>query len=345
MVEDNNELEEAKALYRKGLELDPDNALALFSLGRIAMGEDDLEAARLHLERARDLSPQAGSVHALLARLYRRLGESDKAAEEAQRASLAKEPIGVQDPIHFRMTQESVASTAELKRARAAEEAGDYATAERIYRDLVALRPEDADLRAGLGDSLARQNRRGEAKEHYRVALELQPDQAAALYGLAMILTLEGNYDEAVSLYRKSLDVRPDHAASLNNLASVLAFQGKSDEALSLYEKALTLDPENVASHRGLGDLYFREKKYEEAARHYRKVLDTKPDLGAVHLQLGTSLAMSRSYLDARSHLTRARELRRNRSPRDSRGGGAPPLAGRQMMRREPLAGLLLASR
>ncbi len=309
MIEDKNELDEAKALYRKGLELDPENALALFGLGRIAMGEDDVEAARLHLERARELSPEAGSVHALLARLYRRLGENDKAADEAQRASLAKEPIGVQDPIHFRMTQESVTSTAELERARAAEKAEDYAAAERIYRDLVALRPEDADIRAGLGDALARQERREEATQHYRAALQIEPEQAGALYGLATVLSLEGSYDEAVSYFRKSLAARPAHVPSLSNLAGVLAFQGHTEEAFTLYEKALELEPENVPTHRGLADLYFRQKSYPEAARHYLKVLEAKPDLGAVHLQLGASLAMSREYRDAWSHLSRAREL------------------------------------
>jgi tetratricopeptide (TPR) repeat protein len=283
--------------------------MALVGLGRIEMGEDQLDEARHHLERARDANPEAGSVRALLARLYRRIGEEAKAAEEAQRASLAKEPVGIEDPIHFRMTQESVASTAQLRRAQAAEKAGDYGSAEKIFRDLVSLRPDDADLRAGLGDALARQERRAEAKEQYLAAIELSSDQAGALYGLATLLSLEGQYEEAVAYYRRSVAARPDHVASLTNLASLLAFQGQTEEALNLFGKALELDPDSVSTHRALADLYFRQKDWAKAIRHYEKVLEEKSDLGAVHAQLGACLAMSRRYQEAGSHFSRAREL------------------------------------
>jgi tetratricopeptide (TPR) repeat protein len=309
LVEDQGDLGEAKALYEKALELDSDNAMALVGLGRIEMGEDQLDEARHHLERARDANPEAGSVRALLARLYRRIGEEAKAAEEAQRASLAKEPVGIEDPIHFRMTQESVASTAQLRRAQAAEKAGDYGSAEKIFRDLVSLRPDDADLRAGLGDALARQERRAEAKEQYLAAIELSSDQAGALYGLATLLSLEGQYEEAVAYYRRSVAARPDHVASLTNLASLLAFQGQTEEALNLFGKALELDPDSVSTHRALADLYFRQKDWAKAIRHYEKVLEEKSDLGAVEAQLGACLAMSGRFPDAWSHFSRAREL------------------------------------
>jgi tetratricopeptide (TPR) repeat protein len=283
--------------------------MALVGLGRIAMAEDDVDEARKHLERARDLNPEVGSVRALLARLYRRTGDAEKAAEEASHASLAKDSVGIEDPIHFRMTQESVASTAQLRRARAAEEASDYVGAEKIYRELAALRPEDADIRAGLGDALARQNKREEAKEHYHATLALKPDHAGALYGLGTVLSVEGKYDEAMGLYEKSLEQRPDHVPSITNLASLRAFRGDSSEALALYRKALELEPESIPAHRGLADLYFRERNYQEAAPYYRKVLEAKPDEGALHLKLAVCLAMTGNPREASSRLLRARDL------------------------------------
>ena len=65
------------------------------------MGEGDLEKSRAHLERASELSPDVGSIYAALARLYRRLGENDKAVEAAGRVmtSAASIPIALDEKV------------------------------------------------------------------------------------------------------------------------------------------------------------------------------------------------------------------------------------------------------
>ena len=309
LLEEIEELEEVAPLYEKALSLEPTSASAELGLGRLAMRDGDLEAARSHLERAVQLSPDAGAVHATLARLYRRLGENDKAIEEGRRASLSREPVAILDAIHYRMTQEAISSTAELLRARDLEDAGEYVRAEAIYRNLVALRPDDADMKVRLGGALSRQDRHAEATEHYRAALAIKPDEGGAHFGLGAALSLEGNYDDAVRHFQKSLAARADHVPTLVALASILAFRGRVDEALIRYQEALELEPDRVATHRSLAEFFLRQARYHEAVGHYRKVLEIEPDVGVVHLQLGACLAMTEEYDEAWSHLERAREL------------------------------------
>ena len=310
LLEEVEELEEEVApLYEKALSLEPTSASAELGLGRLAMRDGDLEAARSHLERAVQLSPDAGAVHATLARLYRRLGENDKAIKEGRRASLSREPVAILDEIHYRMTQEAISSTAELLRARDLEDAGEFVRAEAIYRNLVALRPDDADMKVRLGGALSRQDRHAEATEHYRAALAIKPDEGGAHFGLGAALSLEGNYDDAVRHFQKSLAARADHVPTLVALANILAFRGRVDEALIRYQEALELEPDRVATHRSLAEFLLRQARYHEAAGHYRKVLEIEPDVGVVHLQLGACLAMTEEYDEAWSHLERAREL------------------------------------
>ena len=99
----------------------------------------------------------------------------------------------------------------QLERARAATEAGDYRRAESIYRELVELRPDDADMLARLGDVLALQERVDLAIESYRRALEKSPQHAAAHYGLGTMLNKKRAYGDAEEHYRKALEARPDH--------------------------------------------------------------------------------------------------------------------------------------
>lgn len=309
LLEEDGAMEEAEALYTRTVELDPKNVSAELALGRMAMGNGDLEKARSHLERASELNPDAGPVYAARARLYRRLGENDKAVEAAQRVTIATETIPVADPIHFQMLQEAVSSTAQLGRARDLVEAGELERAESIYRSLVALRPDDAAMRVRLGDVLLRQDKKTEAKKHYLAALEIKSDDPAAHAGLAAVLGREGAYDDAVSHFQESLVVRSDHIPTLVSFASILAFQGRTDEAMTHYDHALELEPENVSARRSLAEFLFRLKRYGEAADHFRKVLGAEPELGAVHLQLGASLAATGEYVEALSHLERARVL------------------------------------
>ena len=329
LLEENGALEEAEALYTRAFELEPQNTSARLALGRMAMAGGDLDKARFHLERASELSPEVGSVYAALARLYRRLGENEKAVAAAKRVTTASESIPIADPIHFLMLQEAVSSTAQLGRARDLAEAGDLKPAESVYRDLVALRPDDAAMRVRLGDVLLRQDKDPEAKKHYLAALEIKSDDAAAHAGLAAVLGREGVYDDAVNHFQESLVLRSDHVSTLVSFASILAFQGRTAEAMTHYDHALELDPENVSARRSLAEFLFRLKRYGEAADHFRIVLEAEPELGVVHLQLGASLAATGEYPEALSHLERARELGQTvpdavlERARDGRGQGS----------------------
>ena len=315
LLEEDGALDQASRMYRKALTFDDNIAKAEFGLGRIARSRGDYHAALEHLQRASELSPRAGSVHAALAQVYRRLGDQEAAVREAKIASEHNDPVGVEDPVHVRMTGESVSSIAQLRRAQAADEAGEFARSERIYRELVGSRPEDADMHARLGDALARQSKRDQAKEAYRKALELNAYQPAALYGLGNMLNLEGSHDQALRHYRKALEVRGDHVPTLVNLGSLLAYQGKPAEAEKLFRQALEVEPASFAPHRQLGLLLSNQKKFEEAVAYFQAALEVRPEFGPLHVELAIALAVGGEFRKAREHVSRAQELGETVSP------------------------------
>ena len=309
LVEEENQVDLAMELYENALMSDPRSAMAEFGLGRLYLSKGELQAALQHLLRAAELAEDARAIRASLSQVYRGLGDREAAVREARLAAKLTDSIAINDPIHYRMHQESVSSLAELDRAMAAAQAGDHARAEAIYRQLIELRPDDADMHARLGDTLARQNKMQTAKEQYLAALQINPRIASAFYGLGNVASFEKEYEEAALQYEQSLAIGPNHVPSLANLGAIRAYQGKLEEAEALFRRGLSLDPESFECHRQMGQFMLLQRKPAEAARHLEAALASRPNLGPLHTQLAAALFASRDFQGAWKHAREAERL------------------------------------
>jgi tetratricopeptide (TPR) repeat protein len=312
LLETSNRLDEAMAHYRRALEIEPENAMAEYGIGRLYLARGENRDALPHLLRARDLNEEAGAIHGALAQAYRQMGDMESALRENRLASQLTETIPITDPVHYAMRKESVSSVAQLQRAIEADREGDYQTAESLYEELVRIRPDDPNIRARFGDNLARQSKLGPAKEQYEAAIAVDPQLASAHYGLGNMLNLEGDYDGAASHYRAALESRPDHPGTLLNLAGILAFRGELAEAAALCRRALQIDPKGFAPNFDLGRVLNQKSSYREAIPFLRAAIDARPDSGPAQRQLSIALAGTGDYASAWKHLERALALGEN---------------------------------
>lgn len=308
LLEQEGRVDEAHEAYRGAVSADPQSAIAVFGYGRTLLSLGQLAPALEQLERAAELAPNAGEIRAALAQVHRQLGDRDQARHQARLASELDEAIGIADPVHFRMRQRSRSSITMLQRAIQARDEGQFDEAESLLRELVALRPEDANIRAELGDTLAMTDRFDEAREAFDKALELNPNTPGALYGMGNALNLDGDYTGAEEHYRRALAQRSDHVPTLLNLGGLLSYQGRADEAESVFRDALELEPSGFGPNRQLGQLLLRQRRVDDAIVHLEKALDAEPDAGAVHLQLSLAYAASGRMDLARQHALRAQE-------------------------------------
>jgi predicted Zn-dependent protease len=75
------EFTEAVSALEKAVVENPASPVARIALGKLYLMDDCAEAARMHLEAARELDPLNPAVYSNLAKAYRRLGDSAKAQE------------------------------------------------------------------------------------------------------------------------------------------------------------------------------------------------------------------------------------------------------------------------
>ena len=89
-LESEGQAQEAKAIYEKIIESDPDHAKALFGLGRILMNAGEEKQALEWLDRVPLTSPERNEADQLIARLKLKAGSHQD--EAALRAALASNP-------------------------------------------------------------------------------------------------------------------------------------------------------------------------------------------------------------------------------------------------------------
>lgn len=83
---ENGQYDRAEREYREAVRLDAKNAQALLELGKLLLTRGQLQEARLKLEGAAELMPDAATVHYQLGLVYTRLGMPQKAQEHSSKA-------------------------------------------------------------------------------------------------------------------------------------------------------------------------------------------------------------------------------------------------------------------
>jgi predicted TPR repeat methyltransferase len=157
--------------------------------------------------------------------------------------------------------------------------------------------------------SLHRDGRWDGALKLYRRLLQLQPDDANVQHFLGMLLHRRGERDEALKLIRRSLERDPTVAAWHNNLGNALLDGGHVQQAANAYERCIELDPQNVEVLNNLGCMLRGLQRTEEAEAAFRRALELKPDFADAHSNYATLLALSHRMPEALEHYSRALEL------------------------------------
>jgi predicted TPR repeat methyltransferase len=155
-----------------------------------------------------------------------------------------------------------------LRQGLARHQSGDLPGAERLYRQVLALRPDDGNALNLLGQ-IARA--RGDLPEALRLigqAVARNPGAPVFLAAHGAALAESGQLPEAEAALRAAVAARPGDAVSLRNLGQVLSTQGRVGEALAPLRQAVALLPASGPAHLALAHACREAGLREEAATH-----------------------------------------------------------------------------
>ena len=158
-----------------------------------------------------------------------------------------------------------------FERAQAAEEIGDRAEAERLYRVLMKSDPTDAAPPFNLGNMLRADGRKVEAEAAFRAATRADPMFAEAWYNLSDLLDQQGRSEAAINSLRRALHAAPEYVDAMFNLALLLQRSNRHNEAAEYWRRYLVNDGQSEWAARARRSLKFCEMQVHTSLRHTMK--------------------------------------------------------------------------
>jgi tetratricopeptide (TPR) repeat protein len=180
--------------------------------------------------------------------------------------------------------------------------AGQLTQAAKIYREILAIDPEQADSLHLLGMIAYQAGYHELAVTLIRKAIAIRlangDEQASHFSNLGIVLQSQGNVDEAATCFQKALSLTPDLAEVHINLGNILQDRGDLEGAVACYDRALALKPNLAEAHHSMGNVLQAmdgndgdKQRLEEAVACYERALALKPAYAQVHYNLGCALA------------------------------------------------------
>ena len=146
-----------------------------------------------------------------------------------------------------------------FEQAQLAEDNGDIAEAERLYRILMKSDPTDASAPFNLGNLLRAVARNVEAEAALRAATRADPTFAEAWYNLSDLLDQQGRLEAAIECLRKAVQIVPDYSDAIFNIALLLQRKNEYAEAADYWRRYLANDSQSEWAGRARRSLKFCE--------------------------------------------------------------------------------------
>ena len=253
-----------RALWRRCLELDPNNVGYAVNLAAIAMDRGSAESALQTLQQAIDRGFSSPDLFYHQAIALTQVGKCAE-AEAAIQKSLAVEPQSASCWL--------VLGQAQLKEGKLAE-------AEASLRKAIELGSKIASAYFALGNACARQGKQEEAAKYRELFQQLSASEPMESQERYKILS--------------TAEARRIAVVTLCEAAAVHSWGEDFLEAERLFLRALALDPANADTCRALAAVYRSARKAAEERVVQRRLVDLEPrrfmnyvDLAKISAELG----------------------------------------------------------
>jgi arylsulfatase A-like enzyme/Tfp pilus assembly protein PilF len=176
---------------------------------------------------------------------------------------------------------------------RALRQTGDNEAAVRLYRESVAIAPNNADAWYNLAVSLQDAGHRDEAGIAIREAIRRDDKRPEGHNELGVALMSEGNAAGAEEEFRRTIALDPRNARAWNNLGNILRATNRLDEARSAYAQSSNLAPNYADPLNGAGVIDVQQDHPRDAIPKFDAALRIAPNYYEAQLNRGIALKMA----------------------------------------------------
>jgi tetratricopeptide (TPR) repeat protein len=318
-------LDEAEALYRRLLEIDPSDLLAKLGIGTVRYQRGEFRTA---LDVFREIYPKtngAPSVAIVMAQCMTLLNDSAGAAEFLDGEVKARPDSDVMHHMkgdflmHVRQPQDAVREFttafklnpdnfgALLAASAALMELRDWDGAKKLLTESLPLVKAPGFVRLALGEVLMRSGRDAEAGDVLRQCLAESNQHPRALYLLGRLAEAAGQKSEAKRFYREATQRGVSDGDAYARLAQFSEAAGDRRAAIDLYAQALRFQPRSSLYLNNLAMLLADEDgRLEEAVTAALNANALAPDVPEIADTCGWLLFRAGRTKEAAARLEKA---------------------------------------
>ena len=167
---------------------------------------------------------------------------------------------------------------------------GRLPQAEKLYADVLAVRPDYFEALHMLGLIKLQQRDLAGALRLMGAALQARPKSPEVLLNYGLVLNSLGRYDEALVTFDLALSLKRKSVEAHNNRGAVLERLGRDAEALESFERALAIKSNHVDALYNQASVLRKLGRHADALKSFDRVLLLKPDHVNAHNNRGLAL-------------------------------------------------------
>lgn len=304
--------EKAKSQLLSILQTQTDHPEANFSLGLIALEENQTAESLHYFEAAMDARPDHGPYWIAYIDALSQTGQDDAARELlikaheaglkgqdvdnlAARLSITLKPLAIEKAVDSLESQEQPPSKIETSSPAQSEIDAlialyldsRFGECESFCHEILSVCPSHGFTWKVLGAALKQLGRTTEAIIAMKHAVKLLPHDPEILNNLGVTLENSGYLTESETFLRRALDLDGDFAEAHNNLGVTLRSQGRLKESEQCFRHALQLQPEYAEAYCNLGITLKEQGHPLEAKEHLEHALKLNPSYAEAFNNLG----------------------------------------------------------
>jgi tetratricopeptide (TPR) repeat protein/SAM-dependent methyltransferase len=206
---------------------------------------------------------------------------------------------------------------------------GQTPEAERLYRHVLSVAPDQFDALHLLGLLAMQQGRNDEGVRLVEAALRVNPSSARALFNLGVGLIHLGRANDAVASFDRALAINPGHLEAIYNRGVALEHLGRYEQAIASFDTVLAGKADHVEALCNRSVALEKLGRHEEALAGYDGLLAIVPNHAEAFYGRGNVLGYLGRFDDAIASFRKARALRSDHADADYNCGLALARLGR----------------
>lgn len=239
-----------------------------------------------------DQNPEDAKGHLRLGKALARLGQEEQALNEFYKALFVNNQAS-------KMPEENLETRMEI--AAIFLKQGNYDEAGGQLRQVLALRPQDNEVRGNYALCLHNCGFLDRAVEQFDILLKANPKNVIALYNLGTVYLKKMDTEKAKTCFMKVVGIDPKNDLAFIGLSRAYMMSKQEKQAIAVLGKILERSPGNYFATLALADAYKQAGEQDNAIEYYRKAIQLNPKDPASKAALLSIIEKSNTHSSVRS--------------------------------------------